>query len=131
MTTFLDPYARPADALSESEKRIVTAAFAAPAVFPMSIGRVVPAVIGKPILISRNDRADVLIVAFQPNVSPATANGRMGGGPRIFIGNSVEVDFDTRRLPFRQILLPGEQLWFVADFLSAGVTGFVVSEVTP
>jgi hypothetical protein len=74
----LDPYVRPVDALSESEKRIIAAAFVAPNVFSMSIGRVVPVVVGRPVLISKNDRADVLIVAFQPNNTPATARGRIG-----------------------------------------------------
>jgi len=131
VSNLLDPYVRSADALSESEKRILVAAFVASNVFSMSIGRVVPVTVGRPVLISKNDRSDVLIVAFQPNSPPATARGRIGKDARIFPGSSVEATFDTIRPPFQQILLPKEQLWFVADVVSAGVTGFVVSEVTP
>jgi len=129
--TLLDPYVRPADALSESERRIFVAAFAAPALFSNEIGRVVPVVLGRPVLLCANDRSDVLVVSFQPNVSPGTASGVIGPGPRLSVDVAPRMDFDTKNPPKQQILLPKEQLWFLADALSAGVTGFVVSEVTP
>lgn len=128
--TLLDPYARPADSLSETEKRIIVAAFAAPGLFANSGGRQVPLVVGRPVLLSANDKSDVLVVTFQCAGSPAVITGLVGSQPRLFLGSSVPVTARPIDPPLQQILLPSEQLWFL-PLTIAGLAAFVVSEVTP
>lgn len=124
----MNPLSRPAHELSEEEKRILTAAFIAPNVFPGSIGRNVRLVVGRTVLLSCNDKSDVLVVSFQPNVAGAVVTGRMGGTSPVLPG--VRVSIDTLGKPKQQILLPGENLYFLVESI-VGATSFIVSEVTP
>jgi hypothetical protein len=125
----MDPYSRPADSLSETEKRIVVAAFAAPALLVEASARAVPIVVGRPVLLSDNTKSDVLVVSIQVPTSPGLVSGLLGSGPRLSAGSAFRIEMIPSNAPFQQILLAGEQLWFLPDF--AGTSTLVVSEVTP
>jgi len=124
----VDPASRPAHELSDEEKRILTAAFAAPHTFSLALGRNVPLAVGRTTLLAQNDKSDVLIVSFQPNRPAAIVTGRMSGQSPVRPG--VRQVIDTLGKPKQQILLPGESLYWLTEAL-VGATSFVVSEVTP
>lgn len=125
----LDPYARPAGELSETEKRIFVAAFAAREMSTGVLGRTVPVVAGRPVLLSDNHKADVLLVSVQTaNPIVPVIIGLFGSGPQLFNETAFRADISAVELPFQQILLPKEQLWFKPLFFSGSL---VVTEVTP
>jgi hypothetical protein len=91
--------------------------------------RAVPIVVGRPVLLSDNTKSDVLVVSVQVPTSPGLVRGLIGSGPRLAAGSAFRVTFLPSINPFQQILLAGEQLWFVPEF--AGTSFLVVSEVNP
>lgn len=127
---FIDPYARPAGELSEAEKRIIVAAFAAPALATSQLPRVVPIVLGVPVLIASNTKSIVLLVSIQSVGLVGQASGVIGSQPNLFAGSAPRVVIAAGNEPFQQILLAREQLWFVPDGI-AGAASLSVTEVTP
>lgn len=126
----LDPFARPSDELSETEQRILAAAFAASALSALSEPRAVLIALGRPVLLSENDKSDILIVSVQCIGAVGLVTGVIGSQPEIFVGTSPVVTISSGEGPFQQILLPKERLWFVPTSI-AGTTSLSVSEVTP
>lgn len=127
---FIDPYARPAGELSEAEKRIIVAAFAAPALATSQLPRVVPIVLGVPVLIASNTKSIVLLVSIQSVGLVGQASGVIGSQSNLFAGSAPRVVIAAGNEPFQQILLAREQLWFVPDGI-AGAASLSVTEVTP
>lgn len=130
---FIDPYARPAGELSEAEKRIIVAAFAAPALATSQLPRVVPIVLGVPVLVASNTKSIVLLVSIQSVGlvgQVGQASGVIGSQPNLFAGSAPRVVIAAGNEPFQQILLAREQLWFVPDGI-AGAASLSVTEVTP
>lgn len=125
MVWTLDPYARPAGALSEVESRIATAAFAAQSLFAAGTGKQVRIQAGIPTLVASNDKSDVLIISIQ---------GTPGGGGLYLCSGQAPLSpesaptifIDTSGDPFQQILYPGERL-----YLLGGAGTLIVSEATP
>lgn len=127
---FIDPYARPAGELSEAEKRIIVAAFAAPALATSQLPRVVPIVLGVPVLVASNTKSIVLLVSIQSVGLVGQASGVIGSQSNLFAGSAPRVVIAAGNEPFQQILLAREQLWFVPDGI-AGAASLSVTEVTP
>lgn len=130
MDTSGDPYARPSDRLGEVEKRILAAAFAASSLVASEMGVQIPLVVGRPVLLSSNDKSDVLVVTFQCAGVPSIITGLIGSSPSLFAGSARRVVVRPIDAPQQQILLAGEQLWFVPETI-VGLSAFVVCEVTP
>lgn len=127
---FIDPYARPAGELSEAEKGIIVAAFAAPALATSQLPRVVPIVLGVPVLVASNTKSIVLLVSIQSVGLVGQASGVIGSQSNLFAGSAPRVVIAAGNEPFQQILLAREQLWFVPDGI-AGAASLSVTEVTP
>ena len=124
-----DPYARPSDELSEVEKRIIVAAFSASGLSVSAAARIVRLTIGVPVLLSANDKSDVLIVSFQA-AAASTITGLIGSGPQLFSGSAIRVIASSLGTPVQQLLLSKEKLYFVPQIIN-GTPSLNVSEVTP
>ena len=122
----VDPFARPADELTGTEGRILAAAFSFLSLSMESQGRIVPIVVGRPVLLSANDKSDVLLVYFQTQGAPSIITGLIGSNSRC----SLPVQLLWSDEPQCQMLLAGEQLWFV-PLTIVGAASLNVSEVTP
>lgn len=130
MDTSGDPYARPSNGLSEAEKRILVAAFSASSLSANSPGRNVLVPFGRSVLLSSNDKSDVLVVSFQ-TAQPGgfILLGLLGSQSTLFPSSSFRIRSTQTEEPVQQILLPGEKLWFKSE--TVGSTSLVISEVTP
>lgn len=126
----LDPYARPSDELSETEQRILAAAFAASALSTSVVPRAVPIVLNRPVLLSENDKSDVLVVSVQSIGLVGLVRGLVGSQSTLFAGTAPLVTISAGSDPFQQILLPRERLWFVPTSIG-GTASLSVTEVTP
>lgn len=130
MDTSGDPYARPLDRLSEAEKRILVAAFSASSVSANSPGRNVAIPFGRSVLLSSNDKSDVLVVSLQTiQFGGFILEGLLGSQQMLFPSSAFRVRVVQAEDPVQQILLPGEKLWFKSE--TFGSTSLVISEVTP
>lgn len=127
MDTSGDPYARPLDRLSEAEKRILVAAFSASSISANSPGRSVSIPFGRSVLLSSNDKSDVLVVSLQ--TIQFVLEGLLGSQQMLFPSSAFRVRVVQPQNPVQQILLPGEKLWFKSE--TFGSTSLVISEVTP
>lgn len=129
MDTSGDPYARPLDRLSEAEKRILVAAFSASSISANSPGRSVSIPFGRSVLLSSNDKSDVLVVSLQTIQVGFVLEGLLGSQQMLFPSSAFRVRVVQPQNPVQQILLPGEKLWFKSE--TFGSTSLVISEVTP